>query len=936
MSSSHDNLFLEHHKFQDDVWGKILLSDLERDVIDTPEFQRLFRTSQLGFVDLVYQTANHTRGAHSIGACHVANILLENLEKNTEPSINNRHADIRITQAERVLIRLGALLHDISHVPLSHDIERKKHQIEYNDKEIIKMPSYYGQYDKHDDFKSNPLLYILLLDSNRSVLARLLQNYSKDFYDLLKKSPDDSHLSDFISLLRDAEQNGWTPSKLILPNLLFHLLTVEVPETEGMRASFEVLRDFQTKPEPWGLGPKESWNEFHKAWYQPFRHDIIGNTLSADLIDYLRRDPQRLGMNRRIDLHILNHYVLIFDDLLTKTFRSEMKDSGSKKMYRCAIDLLDDKRGTNRVVALNDLFRLLDLRHEIHEKAVMHRVVQSAIAMLSRALLLLDDKKPTLSEIVEVDTAQHPLQGEDLFFSKLLAKCDEKSNAGAAACALLHKIIDRRVYRPLMIIPGDRAAKRFEIGKSDTPLDPTEFCLRTLATIVDSRYYSPFLLFVCACMEKMLQGIFQDDAEVCQYAKKTVSDGSGHAVAAMEVVPSRVIIWTMPFKQLYKDPAIMVALKDGVTRLDELARAPEKVGEDQSVQNVAKTSIKQADSKYAAMWKLYVFLSDSLFYTGILEKLIDPDVDPASSRCRQKTLLENATAFFVAAFKVVFDNWSETCELRKSRDQRQQFLLSQMENQRFASLVERWIASYRDRTRTTPEGGKADPSFGLSTVNLDRYVHEWDAHKGRPAENCRDIRYKADKSSEDVFLNAQANPDSNEGRLLTVLKSCGISKIDNLSEKEFLHLVALFANNADRCEALVANGAAREVVLKSLWDGDLPGLFSEPIEPSVRIIPPKELVHDLPELVGREQIAKWFHRETSVFTSHVQAGLLKEIDSFVDVVEMVPGKKRMEFLDDVHRRILNESKFVFNRLKQDEFAEWLRKKRDELGGLSKK
>ena len=38
---------------------------------------------------------------------------------------------------------------------------------------------------------------------------------------------------------------------------------------------------------------------------------------------------------------------------------------------------------------MNDIFRLLDIRHQIHEKAVHHRVVQSAIAMLSRTGLIL-------------------------------------------------------------------------------------------------------------------------------------------------------------------------------------------------------------------------------------------------------------------------------------------------------------------------------------------------------------------------------------------------------------------------------------------------------------------------------------------------------------------------------------------------------------------
>lgn len=44
MKEDDSRLFLDQHKFQDDVWGQIILNELERDVIDTPEFQRLFRT----------------------------------------------------------------------------------------------------------------------------------------------------------------------------------------------------------------------------------------------------------------------------------------------------------------------------------------------------------------------------------------------------------------------------------------------------------------------------------------------------------------------------------------------------------------------------------------------------------------------------------------------------------------------------------------------------------------------------------------------------------------------------------------------------------------------------------------------------------------------------------------------------------------------------
>jgi len=65
------------HKFQDDVWGQIRLNDVERDLIDTPEYQRLFRTSQLGFVKLVYHTANHTRALTALGLVGLPRFILE-------------------------------------------------------------------------------------------------------------------------------------------------------------------------------------------------------------------------------------------------------------------------------------------------------------------------------------------------------------------------------------------------------------------------------------------------------------------------------------------------------------------------------------------------------------------------------------------------------------------------------------------------------------------------------------------------------------------------------------------------------------------------------------------------------------------------------------------------------------------------------------------
>ena len=297
-----DKVFEDKHKFQDDIWGQIVLNDIECDVIDTPEFQRLFRTSQLGFVDLVYQTANHTRGAHSIGACEVTKKLMNYLVINTA---HLRKENIKISKAEKVLIRLGALLHDISHVPLSHDIEKKTHKIFYkrnsnNDDEQLKIKSYYGHYNKHDDYEVNPLLYILLCDEDKSILARVLRHHSASFYELLKSEKDNDgceHIKGFIEELLNIDKivkikEEWNPESKLLPNLLFHLFTYEDPsEYENWNRKIAIGFDNNNgKPiqDNWSLGPPSYKKKLHNLWYQPFRHDIIGNTLCADLIDYLK------------------------------------------------------------------------------------------------------------------------------------------------------------------------------------------------------------------------------------------------------------------------------------------------------------------------------------------------------------------------------------------------------------------------------------------------------------------------------------------------------------------------------------------------------------------------------------------------------------------------------------------------------------------------
>src|SRR5258707_99735 len=108
----------------------------------------------------------------------------------------------------------------------------------------------------------------------------------------------------------------------------------------------------------------------------------------------------------------------------------------------------------------------------------------------------------------------------------------------------------------------------------------------------------------------------------------------------------------MPYRQLNKDPAVVVYLGDKTIRLDDLAKGEPPLEGDRSLYEIARTSIEQADAKYAAMWKLYVFLSDGLFYTGILPKLLlateAAQAEDLLERHHEK--LQQAQGFFIAAF----------------------------------------------------------------------------------------------------------------------------------------------------------------------------------------------------------------------------------------------------------------------------------------------
>jgi HD superfamily phosphohydrolase len=102
---------------RDPIHGAIEITADERALLDSPQYQRLRNVKQLGFADLAFPGATHTRYAHGLGAMQVATKVFDVLA----PRLSLEPAD---RERFRQTLRLAVLFHDLGHAPLSHATER--------------------------------------------------------------------------------------------------------------------------------------------------------------------------------------------------------------------------------------------------------------------------------------------------------------------------------------------------------------------------------------------------------------------------------------------------------------------------------------------------------------------------------------------------------------------------------------------------------------------------------------------------------------------------------------------------------------------------------------------------------------------------------------------------------------------------------------------
>jgi HD superfamily phosphohydrolase len=105
-------------RLRDPIHGTITVDETEVALLDNRFFQRLRWVRQLGFGDLAFPGATHTRHAHSLGAMHVASRVFDQV---FPPDRGQLRGGERSRLRE--CVRIAALFHDVGHMPLSHSSE---------------------------------------------------------------------------------------------------------------------------------------------------------------------------------------------------------------------------------------------------------------------------------------------------------------------------------------------------------------------------------------------------------------------------------------------------------------------------------------------------------------------------------------------------------------------------------------------------------------------------------------------------------------------------------------------------------------------------------------------------------------------------------------------------------------------------------------------
>jgi HD superfamily phosphohydrolase len=372
---------LHRDSVHQDTW----FDPLSAALLDSAPMQRLGRVLQLGYAHLVYRGGTHTRLSHVMGASHVAGMLVAKLRQNYE-GVNAQFRPLtavspteflpfaetldggvarreRGSSAARSMLaarwdfleytcRWAALLHDVGHIPLGHTLEDEFDQI----------------FRKHDDF-SNPRLTSIWFGEDGSGLSEIGAILrSKELYPLtfgrLDVSPDDVFNTVLlICCHKEKRDSEGMPGESF--QQLLQRKAQDLQDAIGANFATQLLTAYQRQT---GQARR------NRRTFNELMVDLVANTICADYLDYMRRDPLYVGFD-----------VLMDDRVASRFYVGKHPTWG----YRMALSLLDraDKKRTDTA---SGVFELVRQRYRFAEAIYYHKTKVAASAMFVKALTLLN------------------------------------------------------------------------------------------------------------------------------------------------------------------------------------------------------------------------------------------------------------------------------------------------------------------------------------------------------------------------------------------------------------------------------------------------------------------------------------------------------------------------------------------------------------------
>ncbi|XP_072043619.1 deoxynucleoside triphosphate triphosphohydrolase SAMHD1-like [Amphiura filiformis] len=390
--------------FQDEVHGPMSMPDYCCKVIDTPEFQRLRSIKQLGGAEYVYPGATHTRFSHSLGVCHLALLVVEELKKNYP-----------IDEDDEKCVVLAGLCHDLGHGPLSHKFEDVVNE--------VRKPT--TDADKWTHEKASVL-----------ILERLKDKF--DFGESKEKMT--MRIRDFI--MGKPEKVYGHSDKC----------------GNGEKCGDYIRSENMTKGVSKGL--RDRWDHYEK---KRFLYQIISNSdsgIDVDKWDYLRRDCNNLGLTNDF-----NHNRVISYMQVLPCKRKIVPDEVEKEKCKRKIgsqSSIDTTEVCFRTKIAKDIAKMLNSRWNNHEQACKHRVVMVIERMFTDVLVMYFrynerfSKHPIIDDILKdrPEDMEDYLQMTDHILNDIAKLAVEKQDPAYKAIEEMQDILNHIKIRKLYTLIG--------------------------------------------------------------------------------------------------------------------------------------------------------------------------------------------------------------------------------------------------------------------------------------------------------------------------------------------------------------------------------------------------------------------------------------------------------------------------------------------------